>query len=585
MKKIFLLLALLCTSLTLSADPIGEARARQIAEEFFAKHATRSAGGELSLAWAGNAIDEPKNSGLQLTTSLMYIYNRGENNGFIVVAGDSNTNPIIAYSFESSIDMSNMADATRDILDGWCKQINAARKEEIPLSTPRSTTRSGDELLYETALWNQGEPYNREAPIYEGYHCVTGCVATAMSIVCYYHKWPTSGVGTTPEYSYYDGFGTLRTVPANTLGRTYDYDNMLLDYNNGYTATQGDAVAALMKDMGTSVEMMYLSNTSGESGAFDINVIRALTTYFGYSKSARMTRRDSYDIEEWNNIMKANLRDYGPMYYSGGNGVGGHAFVVDGYKADDYFHFNFGWGGGSNGWYLIPNTPFYLNQLTILGLTPDKNNSSTYSDTIYLVSLSDSNGQTLYHGVQSDATKYETGSSYNFGIGGIYNYGAREFNGEVAVVHCNRNDEWKSVLGSFMLTDLEIQNFVYGDDTYTITESIESGDSIRIFYRSSDSNEWHIARRFSERDIDKILLSASAKEIAKTLAFHYDKSQGVVYLESPNALQTELHRPNGSVESLEMVGHSYLYYIIDSKGEYTLKVRSGGEPYTLRLKL
>ena len=580
MKKIFLLLALLCTSLTLSADPIGEARARQIAEEFFSQYSTRSAGGAISLTWAGNTITEPISSGSELDNALMYIYKRGENNGFIVVAGDSNVSPIIAYSLDSTIDTNNMAEATRDILDAWCKQINAARKEEIPLSTPRSATRSGDELLYETALWNQGEPYNREAPIYDGYHCVTGCVATAMSIICYHNRWPERGIGTTPEYSYYDRNNVERIIEANTLGRAYNYDNMLLDYNNGYTNEQGDAVAALMKDMGTSVKMMYHYT---ESGAYDINVIHALTTYFGYSKSARMTRRDSYPIDEWNDIMRDNLRECGPMYYSGGGDVGAHAFVVDGYSYDDYFHFNFGWGGQSNGWFLIPHIDFYLEQVTILGLTPDRDNSTSYSDTLYLVSLYEE-GYLLYRGLQSDAKKYETGGSYNFGIGGIYNYGARTFSGDIAVVHCNRNDEWKSVLDTFQLSELATLQFAYKDNLYTITESIESGDCIRIFYRSYDSDEWMIARRFFESDVDKILLAASPKEVSKSLTYHYDKLQQVIYLESPNALQTELHRPNGSVESLEMVGHSYLYYIIDSKGEYTLKVRSGGEPYLLKLK-
>ena len=32
----------------------------------------------------------------------------------------------------------------------------------------------------------------------------------------------------------------------------------------------------------------------------------------------------------------------------------GHNVVVDGYNTDDYYHINFGWGGSSNGWYLIP---------------------------------------------------------------------------------------------------------------------------------------------------------------------------------------------------------------------------------------
>lgn len=582
MKKIFLLLALLCSSLTLSAGPIGEARARQIAEEFFSQHTTRSASSGITLSWAGDVITEPIATDTQLDNALMYIYSRGTNDGFVVVAGDSNVNPIIAYSFDSAINTNDMAEATRDILDAWCKQIDAARREQTPISGTKSTTRSGDELLYETALWNQGEPYNREAPVWEGNRSVTGCVATAMSIICYHNRWPERGIGTTPAYSYYDRNDIERQIPANTLGRSYDYDNMLLDYNNGYTEEQGNAVAALMRDMGSSVMMQYHYT---ESGAYDINVIQALTTYWGYSKSARITRRDSYDIVEWNNIMRENLREYGPTYYSGGSNAGGHAFVVDGYTANDYFHFNFGWGGASNGWYLIPGIEYHLNQLAILGLTPDRDNSSSYVDTLYLVSLSNSEGYTLYRGMQSDATKYVTGNSYNFSIGGLYNYGARAFSGDVAIVHCDRNDKWKSVLDTFTLSELNISNFIYGDDVYVITESIVSGDCIRIFYKSYDSDEWMLARRFSEADVDKIHLAASAEEVAKSLSFSYDKTGGYIMLESSNALQAELHHPTGEVSQSETPSYHTLWYELSEKGEYQLNVCSGGEPYILKFKL
>ncbi len=32
---------------------------------------------------------------------------------------------------------------------------------------------------------------------------------------------------------------------------------------------------------------------------------------------------------------------------------GGHAFVLDGYDSNDYFHVNWGWYGRSNGYFLI----------------------------------------------------------------------------------------------------------------------------------------------------------------------------------------------------------------------------------------
>ena len=123
MKKIQILLALLLSSASLFASPIAEERARQIAEEFFAQYASRATTGELSLEWAGNDIDDTTNN---LSSALMYIYNRGTDDGFVVVAGDSNIAPIIAYSFDTTLDTSNMAEATRAILDAWCKQVDNA---------------------------------------------------------------------------------------------------------------------------------------------------------------------------------------------------------------------------------------------------------------------------------------------------------------------------------------------------------------------------------------------------------------------------------------------------------------------------
>ena len=40
------------------------------------------------------------------------------------------------------------------------------------------------------------------------------------------------------------------------------------------------------------------------------------------------------------------------MYYDGASNTGGHAFVCDGYS-EGYFHFNWGWGGMSDGYFLL----------------------------------------------------------------------------------------------------------------------------------------------------------------------------------------------------------------------------------------
>lgn len=581
MKKIFLLLALLCSSLTLSAGPIGEARARHIAEEFFATHSTRSAGGAVTLNWAGDTITEPMSTSTQLDNALMYIYSRGTNDGFVVVAGDSNVSPIIAYSLDTAINTNNMADATREILDAWCQQISVARKQQVPMSSPRKATRSSDELLYETALWNQGEPYNREAPVWEGNRSVTGCAATAAAIICHFNRWPDCGVGTTPEYSYYDSYNVLRTIPANTLGRTYDYDNMLLDYNNGYTEQQGNAVAALMKDMGTAI---YMSYHYTESGASAFNNVQAFGKYFKYSKEAKLLCLDNYGIETWNNMMRENLRKCGPTFYSGGSNIGGHAFVIDGYSGD-YFHINYGWGGSANAWYLLPHIDYYARQAAVMNLVPDRDNSTKYEDNIMLTEYYSETSS--WYGISSDAKSYEAGNTFTVSVGALNNVGGRDFKGVISLFHCNVDGEFKEELYSWDIEGFPIGS-LWGLTTYepvSINRTIELGDSIRAYFKSYDSDEWVWIRSWGGFALEQIIICATPEQVSKLLRFHYDKEQQVIYLEAPLALQTELYKPDGSRETQDIDSHIAMRYTLDQKGIYLLKIRSGGEPYVLKLKL
>lgn len=581
MKKTFILFVLLCTSLTLSAGPIGEARARQIAEEFFAEHATTRSSEPLRLEWAGDVITEPISTGDKLNTSLMYIYTRGENSGFVVIAGDDNIHPIIGYSFSSTINTNDMAEATQEILDAWCKQIDAARKEQISSCTTRTTTRSGDELLYETALWNQGEPYNREAPVYDGYRSVTGCAATAAAIICRYNRWPDYGVGTTPEYSYYDAYDQLQTVPANTLGRVYDYDNMLLDYNNGYTEEQGNAVAALMKDMGTAIYMSYHYTQSGASAFANV---QAFGNYFKYSKEAKLLCLDNYGIETWNNMMRENLRNCGPTYYSGGSNNGGHAFVIDGYSGD-YFHINYGWGGAANAYYLLPDIDFYARQAAIFNLVPDKDGSTQYQDNIMLTQYYSETAS--WHGIFSDAESYVTGQPFNVYLGAMNNMGGRAFNGVIALFHCDKDGEHKEQLYSWDVEEFNL-GALWGlstEEPISLSQHIELGDSIRAYFMSYDSDEWVWIRSWGGFATEQIALCLSPEEVAETLIFHFDKEQNVIFIESPNAIQAELYRPSGEVTEVQEKAHGYIWYRILDGGEHILKVRSGGEPYELKFKL
>lgn len=582
MKKIFLLLTLLSTSLTLSAAPIGEARAREIAEEFFAKNSITRSAATIELEWAGESISAPVSRANDIDDALIYIYTRGDNDGFVIIAGDDSIAPIIAYSFDTTIDSENMADATKAIIDAWGAQIKAVRKGTLQMNTNTTAiTRYGGELLYDTALWNQNDPYNREAPMIDGDRALTGCVATAISIICYYNKWPEKGVGTTPEYSYEDAYGHTHIIAANTLGRTYNYSNMLADYNNGFNNTQANAVAALMKDAGTAVQMQYHPDASS---AYGIDIPKALINHFGYSKQCHLAYRDGYDSDEWYDIMRENLNNFGPTYYSGGSDQGRHAFVVDGYAPDNYFHFNFGWGGIGNGHFLLPEIEYYDSQVTLLNLEPDKNGTSKYRDNILLYYYTYGDGGTTLRGITSSATKYVANSEFSVKLGKILNCGARVFNGEVALVHCNKDGGWKKQLYTATIEDLDIWYAIIYYYAEVTLDDIEEGDLLRIYFKSSDSDEWIWARAYNSEADDEIEICATPERVAENLQFDYYKESNKIYLKCSDAWQVDVD--NGAYKK-EFRGWSYNYIPSEylGKGEHIIRVSCSGRPYELKVKL
>lgn len=585
MKRILSIICLLLVSTTLWAEPIGEQRAREIAEGFFSQHATRSSSGVITLEWAGDSIVEDSATGSALNTSLMYIYNRGINDGYVIIAGDTNVNPIIAYSLDTTLDTDNMAEATTAILEAWCRQVESARKAAKPISgtTMRATTRSNDALRYETALWNQSAPFNNEAPVINGNRAVTGCVATAMSIICHYNRWPEKGVGTTPNYSY-ETYGGYYSVGSNTLGRTYNYDNMLMNYNGGYTSSQGNAVAALMKDMGTSVKMMYHYNSSG---AYDTDVITAFTKYFSYSKGIKLVNGDSYSTEEWNNIIRENVREYGPTYFSGSSNSGGHAFVIDGFDSGDYFHFNFGWGGLGNGYFLIPSIDYYKLQSAILYLEPDRDGTSKYRDNIMLCPLY-SNGELMFTGIKSMATSYATGEQFTCLLGGFANFGAETFIGTIKLVLCDRNGNWKEELysGKYTIQPNDFDYYGYYA-TPTITSTLEEGDRLRIYYKGDNSDEWQWARSYNESAVDEVLVMGSPEDMAEGFYFAYDKDENKLYIGNKHAMKLVMYVNDSSEKYIDqeftMNFRGYLSNL--DSGTYRIEASLGSEPYVLIVKL
>ena len=601
MKKI-IILPLLLLVLSVSAKPIGEKRAREIATNFFAASKTRTATVVLELEWAGSDVDvtdgeigQTRSAGSSTEDGagdeLIYIYNRVDARGFVVVAGDDGVErAIIAFSHSNNFDVENMPDGAKEILQAWCKQIEAARSSrQSKVSSTRATTDVGNEVCkYETALWGQDAPYNNQAPIYSGKATKAGCVATAMAILCFYHKWPEKGVGVTPEYTYEDGIGESRTIPANELGRTYDYSLMLSDYSNGYTEEQGIQVANLMYDLGTSVKMKYGQNTSEANSS---TIPKTMSQYFGYSKGSIYIQLCGYTEKEGYAMLKNNISKCGPTIFRGKNPEdGGHAFILDGYTDANYFSINYGWDGSRNGYYLLPEIRFYTNQAAIFDMVPDRDGTSEYQDYITLASFKSSSSGRTYYGLVSSATHYEVGEPFSITLG-VKNSGLVDFSGKYIVAHCDKDDNIKTIIYTKNRSSSPLKPSNYTGHTSSsskLSESIAVGDCLRVFYRGSDEEEWTLARRNSAQAYDKVLLCATPQEVAQSLNLEYDKELKTFTYDSIHAIQYSVADESGTI-LMEAKSASHTANTIDASslkpGAYTFSFASGGEPYKIKIVL
>ena len=598
MKKILLLASILfIATQALMAGPIDENRAREIATAFFSVRATRSAACEVELEWAGRDITSPQASTFSAQTAntdnaLLYIYNRCDKPGFVIIAGAECDTPIIAYSDKNCFDHENMAPSTRAILSAWSRQIEATKcNDMVKKDAAELAAESYGNVItsYDSALWNQMTPYNNECPKYDRDRSVTGCVATAMAIVCYHNRWPEKGEGTTPSYSYLDYYDNYRTVSSNTLGRTYNYDNMLHSYDDGYTNAQGNAVAALMYDLGTSVEMQYHYMASS---AYSEDIADAMSTYFGYSKEACLLYRDRYTQSQWNQMIKENIDTYGPTIYTGVGDEGGHAFIVDGYTDKNYFHFNFGWSGSDNGYWKTPDIDFYKYQDAVFYLAPDKDGSTEYVYTLSL--MSGSYGGSSHNGISLNTTTVNSYFPFNATVGCICNESNTTFAGKMALVVCNKNGEIKKIvqeqewsgLQAYQLTTTSFNNA-------TINETLEGGDVLRVMYKFNENDDWAWMKGSTPDVVDEIVLRELKRGIAESIALRYDaKYQGedrrAIVINSQISVNYEWQSKSGSVLKAGKCDKSSTLVIeLDSntKGEYVLKFSNDKEIYSINITL
>ena len=357
MKKVLFLLSLLIPSL-IWAGPVSRTKALGEAVSFIKEKHPQSAAPSITIAAQGEvtALGQP----------AYYIFNIGNDQGFVVVAGDDRTTPIIGYSNEGNIDKNRMPDNMKAWLDACGKELKtlaamddaqATKRLRAPRQRNIATRNSIAPLI--TSKWDQATPYWNECPQFmnsndeaDGYELAyTGCVATAMAQIMYYHKYPTAETNEIPAYSftYSDGNFNYSTVQMPALPpTTFDWEHMRDTYTGAEDEVYTAAVAHLMFYVGCAAKMQYGRNASG---AYTDDIPPAFRL-FGYG--SKLAYRNDYTQEAWDNLVYEELKAGRPMIYNGTAGSGGgHSFICDGFEYGDYFHINWGWGGMGNGFFQL----------------------------------------------------------------------------------------------------------------------------------------------------------------------------------------------------------------------------------------
>ncbi len=377
MKKLILTLtAVLFTMNSAQADDVSPAQALSTARQFATTNTVRQlkARRHTPSAPTEPVVAHTVKSKVATGKDNLYIINYGTDQGFVIISGESGTEAeVVGYCDHGSFSYDDAPIQLKDLLQDYSESIDQLRRNPALASkAPKKAAANLGTVVVGpllTSTWNQSAPYNALCPA----GCPTGCYPTALAQVMNYWKWPkvTTGRLEDPKTGIFNG--------EDFSGHTYDWDNMLDNYGGGYNAAQAEAIAKLMADIGTAFHTNYKPEGSPTN-------FRAEPLYNNFSYSPDIKEVKGETAADLQSQLKAELDLLRPVLYCGipSGGGGRHALVCDGYTSNNYFHFNYGWGGKSDGYYknaLVAG--YHLKSNILTGVQPLDAKTMTIGDIEY----------------------------------------------------------------------------------------------------------------------------------------------------------------------------------------------------------
>lgn len=437
MRKInVVLMLLLVSSMTLWAERVTEEDAALVANSFMNANASSSLSGVKKASPSKRMV---RKSTAPTEEAQYYVYENADGEGWVIIAADDVVRPVLAYSLTGHFRTDNMPVNIRKWMGHYNKFIRRLAADSVVAgeetkSQWRSLRKAASPQAKGNAVvgpliktkWDQDAPYYNLCPGTGSNKAYTGCVATAMAQVMKYWEWPVNGYGSHTYQPLNPNTGRTSTryrseLSADFENTTYDWSNMRNTYTTFSPTAAKTAVATLMYHCGVATEMMYGNDADGGSGTYTLNyndwtwgtpeasevggcAQNALWYFFRYKKETiQAFMRDGYEEDyygrkykiydpwtdaEWTAMIKAELDQKRPILYGGASDEGGHSFVCDGYDDAGYFHFNWGWSGDNDGYFLLSNLNpgsggagggnynFSEDQDVLIGIEPDKSQAA-----------------------------------------------------------------------------------------------------------------------------------------------------------------------------------------------------------------
>lgn len=511
--QLMLVLLLVCGQATIQAKRISQWQAQQQAYSFWGKQMPMKAKAKSRVVSTASLST--------LGNDSYYVFNN-DAGGFVIIAGDDAVAPVLGYTSTGAFDANNLPEGLKDLLKSYEQQIAALGKNYKANATSTRAEFTGEKLL-NTAKWNQGAPFNKYTPN----NYVTGCVATAGAIVMKHHGYPAKGVG---SHSYTWNGQNLTA----SFEHDYDWANMPVRYTGDNDAAF-DGVARLMSDLGIAVNMQYANG--GSASALE-DLVTALKKYFGYSKYARHLKIEDLGAEAWNGRLRAEIDANRPILYSAADSnVGGHSFVIDGYK-DESFSVNWGWGGYCNGFYRVgalnpevDGTPqgdqYNSSQAAVFALQPSDGKE-------VLSNLGFIKVDGWLETLNMDVTDVKAGKDLTLYLLPVQCQGENSYTGKIAIALKNAKGETREVFAETEIKELKSGYYFYElllngacsvdaqEGDYLTVVSKEDGTDAYVEIYGPDMTEVHVpATGFLPRTFEvKVELGEGAEFVEASSSYN-----------------------------------------------------------------